>query len=352
MSALIISNTHDTNDGYKIGMITLNNPKALNAQNLEMVKAMTVILKDWQTDMRIKAVVLRGAGDRALCAGGDIKALAQASHDEQVADFFRYEYDMMHQMHLYPKPIIAWGDGIVMGGGLGLLSACSHKLVTPRTVMAMPEVSIGLFPDAGGSYFLRRMMGKVGLFLGLTGAHFTGVDAMYLGLGDIYTARSFDEVMALLCQANWCADMTDTHNHGVLTKLLSTIYDAPDLKDSQVLANFNIIHHLMNAGSLADVDRALKSYQGDNDYIKSAQASYLSGSDTTKAVTWRIYHMVATYSLAEIYQLEAQVATQSVLNGDFAEGVRALLIDKDKNPKWRYTLDNMPQGYIDGLFGQ
>lgn len=346
MTDLILSEQLPTDDGRSIGIITLNNPKALNAQSLDMVKAMMRIFSDWRDDESVVAIVLRGAGERALCAGGDIKTLSQATGLSDVQEFFEHEYGLMQTLYEYPKPILAWGHGVVMGGGLGLLSACSHKAVTSETMMAMPEVSIGLFPDAGGSWFLNRMMGKVGLFLGLTGARFSGVDALYLGLADVYVAPdSYGDVIKAFTSADWQGD-----HHGLLNQILAKFYQTPD-HDSQILKDFHAISALMNAGSLADVDRALRGYQGDSEFIKSAIENYTKGSDTTKALTWRIYHEVKPYSIAEMFDMERKVAVNCAMRGDFKEGVRALLIDKDKNPKWRYTLADMPVGYIDGFFG-
>lgn len=346
MTDLILSEQLPTDDGRSIGIITLNNPKALNAQSLDMVKAMMRIFGDWRDDGTVVAIVLRGAGERALCAGGDIKTLSQATGPSDVQEFFEHEYGLMQMLYEYPKPILAWGHGVVMGGGLGLLSACSHKVVTSETMMAMPEVSIGLFPDAGGSWFLNRMMGKIGLFLGLTGVRFSGVDALYLGLADAYVAQyGFDDIIDALASADWQGD-----HHGLLNQILAKFHQIPD-HDSQILEDFHAINALMNAGSLIDVDCALRSYQGDSAFIKSAIDNYLKGSDTTKALAWRIYHQVKPYSVAEMFDMERKVAVNCVMRGDFKEGVRALLIDKDKNPKWRHTLIDMPGGYIDEFFG-
>lgn len=342
---LILSQQLPTDNGKAIGIITLNNPKMLNAQNLEMVQAMTEIFNAWRSDENLAVIVLRGAGERALCAGGDIKALSQTKDMAEVQMFFECEYGLMQMLYEYPKPILAWGHGVVMGGGLGLLSACSHKAVTDATMMAMPEVSIGLFPDAGGSWFLNRMMGKIGLFLGLTGARFSGVDALYLGLADVYVAQDgFDDIIDALASADWQGD-----HHGLLNQILAKFHQIPD-HDSQILEDFHAINALMNAGSLIDVDCALRSYQGDSAFIKSAIDNYLKGSDTTKALAWRIYHQVKPYSTAKMFDMERKVAVNCVMRGDFKEGVRALLIDKDKHPKWRYGLNDMPKEYADGFF--
>lgn len=345
MTDLINAHKILTKDGKMIGVIMLNNPKALNAQNLDMVQTVRQVLRAWRDDKGVVVIVIHGAGNRALCAGGDIKSLAQAHDVDSVRQFFEQEYELMAMLYEYPKPVLAWGHGVVMGGGLGLLSACSHKVVTADTMMAMPEVSIGLFPDAGGSWFLNRMMGKVGLFLGLTGGRFHGVDALYLGLGDAYLENEhFDAVLEALVDNDW-----QGNHHGEVSKILTHFHKNPT-KSSQVIECFHEISHLMNQGTLMEVDKALKNYQGDSPFIKNAIDSYLKGSDTTKAITWRLYHGMRPKSIRQMFEIENMVAVHCVIQGDFKEGVRALLIDKDKNPQWRYTLDDMPDGWIDGFF--
>lgn len=353
MTETILSRLMPTQNGKYIGIITLNNPKVLNAQTLDMVKTTRVILDKWASDDTVAMVVIHGIGDKGLCAGGDIKALYGGT-DEQVAyEFFVHEYGLMYAMHIYAKPILAWGHGIVMGGGLGLFCASSHKVVTPTTLMAMPEVSIGLFPDAGASYFLNHLAGKVGLFLGLTGARFNGADAYELGVADFALAHDkFDDVLNALVKTTFVND--NAQNHHLLSACLNQFHDKAILPNSQVMNEFDEINHLMNAGDLLAIDRALKTYQGNGEFIKSAIEIYKHGSDTTKAIMFKIYHDLRTpkkdFSLKQIFDMETVVGTNAVNHGDFKEGVRALLIDKDKNPKWRYALESLPDGYIDGFF--
>ena len=337
---------HTTKDGKSIAHITLNHPKTLNALTLDMVKFLSKKLTWWANDDNVAMVVIQG-GERAFCAGGDIKSLQSADIDD-VRSFFNQEYDLMYQMYTYSKPILAWGHGVVMGGGLGLLSASSHKVVTFDTVMAMPEVSIGLFPDAGGSYFLNRMMGKVGLFLGLTGARFTGVDAYYLGLADAVCHQGdFDEVLGVLQNTSW---QGDCQNHALLNTILADFHQSKMATDSQIIKHYDEINRLMSAGDLTAVDKVLLDYTGHSAYIKTATDIYRQGSAISKALTWCIYHQVKTWSLSEIFAMEKVVAVNCVINGDFKEGVRALLIDKDKNPKWRYVLENLPEDDIERYF--
>ncbi len=352
MTDTILSHLHPTKYGKNIAIITLNNPKALNAQNLDMVKATHALLDKWADDESVAVVVLHGAGEKGLCAGGDIKTLHTS--DGYAHDFFVQEYGLMHAMHTYPKPIMTWGHGIVMGGGMGLFAASSHKVVTKATLMAMPEVSIGLFPDAGASYFLNHMAGKTGLFLGLTGARFNGADAYAFGLADfVISHERFDELLKKLCQVDFKDNQT---NHHLLSACLNEFHDSSLLPKSELTNCFDEINELMNQGDLMAVDKALMSYVGGSDFIKSAIELYKHGSDTTKAITFKIYHDLKTtkkdYSLRQFFDLETVVATHCVSHGDFKEGVRALLIDKDKNPNWRHTLADMPKEYLDGFFGE
>lgn len=346
----------NTNSTARLLLVTFDNEKSLNAQNLEMVTALSHTLTDHKDDPTLAAIVLRGAGEKAFCAGGDIRGLYQASISQdqttpnpKVAQFFEQEYTLMYQLHTYPKPVIAWGSGIVMGGGLGILAGCSHKIATDSTLMAMPEVSIGLFPDAGGSYFLNRMMGKVGLFLGLTGARFFANDAYHLGLADFILPKDgFDALMNALSAVSFSTD--NAKNHALVTHTLNTLHRTDLLGSSVVLDNLHTIQHLMNQGDLTAVDTALNTFQADNDFLKNAIDFYKAGCPTTKALTWEIYHKVAPWSLADILTLELHTAIACCKNGDFAEGVRALLIDKDKNPKWQYSLQTLPEGYIKAHF--
>ena len=354
MTDTILARLAPTAHGKYIGVITLNNPKALNAQDLGMVKTIRTHLDTWMNDDSVAVVVLHGTGDKGLCAGGDIKALYGGASGATAHDFFTHEYGLMHARLSSRKPFLAWGVGVGVGGGRGLFGGFRQSVVTSATLMAMPEVSIGLFPDAGASYFLNHLAGKIGLFLGLTGARFTGADAWAFGLADFAIGHDrFDELIGLICQIDF---KDDRSNHHLLSACLNDSHDTSILGESELSKAFDEINHLMNVGDLMDIDKALMAYDGDNDFIKSAIDIYKNGSDTTKAITFKIYHDLKTtkkdFSLKQIFDLETVVATHCVNHGDFKEGVRALLIDKDKSPKWRHTLADMPVGYIDEFFGE
>ena len=189
-----------------IAHLTLNRPKALNALTHDMVKAMTSLLATWAADENVKAIIVRGGGEKAFCAGGDIRALYEAARrgDRSEQEFFREEYTLNFIIHRYlantGKPYVAWIDGIVMGGGMGVSMGAALRIVGGRTKMAMPETTIGLFPDVGGSYFLSRCPGAIGLYLGLTGQTIKAADALYAGLATHYIAS--ESAFASAC-ANW-----------------------------------------------------------------------------------------------------------------------------------------------------
>lgn len=212
-------------DGHSIGIATLNAPKTLNGLSLEMTRLLDAQLRAWADDAQIACVVLRGAGEKAFCAGGDLHGLYQSmrAHAEAVpeiaqraaqpqanahaAAFFEEEYRLDHRIHSFPKPVLCWGHGIVMGGGIGLMSGASHRVVTERSRLAMPEISVGLFPDVGGSWLLRRVPHGSGLFLALSGAPLNASDAIYAGLADVRLEHAqYDAVLDALSAHAWTGD--------------------------------------------------------------------------------------------------------------------------------------------------
>ncbi|AMN68793.1 crotonase [Psychrobacter sp. P11G5] len=357
--APVLFNTEPTDCGHLIGIMTLNTPKSLNALSVEMCQLLAQQLEQWQNDDQIVALVLKGAGDKAFCAGGDIRKLYDSMStsaplpNPYATEFFGHEYRLYRQMHFYPKPLILWGDGIIMGGGMGLMAGCSHRLVTERTRFAMPEVTIGLFPDASGSWFLQRMPAKTGLFLGLTGAMCNGNDALLANLAEYAVASSdYDAVIQSLKQSDWqvAAGSTDEcHNnsaHSIVSRALAA-QPVAELPASKLSTYWKPIHQLMNSGGLGDIDALLQSDEAlaklDTDFAEDswtqrAVDTYRQGCPVTVALTYALYHKVTDLSLEQVLYLEANVAVHCAANPDFKEGVRALLIDKDRNPQWSRSL--------------
>lgn len=357
--APVLFNTEPTGCGHLIGVMTLNAPKSLNALSVEMCQLLAKQLEQWQNDDQVVALVLKGAGDKAFCAGGDIRKLYDSMStsaplpNPYATEFFGHEYSLYRQMHFYPKPLILWGDGIIMGGGMGLMAGCSHRLVTERTRFAMPEVTIGLFPDASGSWFLQRMPAKTGLFLGLTGAMCNGSDALLANLAEYAVASSdYDAVIQGLKQSNWqsLADSTDKfHNdsaHSIVSRALAA-QPVAELPPSKLATYWQPIQQLMNSGGLGDIDALLQSDEAlaklDTDFANDswtqrAVETYRHGCPVTAALTYALYRKVTDLSLEQVLYLEANVAVHCAANPDFKEGVRALLIDKDRNPQWSRSL--------------
>ena len=357
--APVLFNTEPTECGHLIGVMTLNTPKSLNALSAEMCQLLAQQLDNWQSDDQVVALVLKGAGDKAFCAGGDIRKLYDSMSasapmpNPYATEFFSHEYRLYRQMHFYPKPLILWGDGIIMGGGMGLMAGCSHRLVTERTRFAMPEVTIGLFPDASGSWFLQRMPAKTGLFLGLTGAMCNGNDALLANLAEYAVASSdYDAIIQRLKQSDWKAAASSTDKcdnnsaHSIVSRALAAASVA-ELPASKLATYWQPIQQLMNSGGLGDIDALLQSDEAmaklDADFAadswtQRAVATYRHGCPTTVALTYALYHSATDLSLEQVLYLETNVAVHCAANPDFKEGVRALLIDKDRSPQWSRSL--------------
>src|SRR5690606_16517952 len=223
MTSPVLFQVLDTADAMKVGVATLNTPQTLNGLSLEMCELLETQLGDWQADESIAMVILKGAGERAFCAGGDLHGLyksmqedagGQAWDNVHARTFFDTEYRLDYLIHTYPKPMLCWGSGIVMGGGVGLMMGASHRVVTETTRFAMPEITIGLFPDVGGSWMLARLPGGTGLFLALTGAQLGHSDCRYLGLAD-YTLDSgqWEDVVQQIQAESWSKDRSENDIH-------------------------------------------------------------------------------------------------------------------------------------------
>ena len=348
----------DCPGGMKLGVITLDAPKSLHALNLDMIRAIDGALLRWMDDASIACVVLQSSTDKAFCAGGDVRSLRTAVAEQpgvvpnpQALAFFAEEYRLDHRIHTYAKPLLVWGGGIVMGGGLGLMAGASHRVVTETTRIAMPEITIGLFPDVGGSWFLGRMPGRSGLFLGLTGAPMNAADALFAGLGDYFLQQDAREpVLDALAQASWQAD--PQANRQQLDRLLRG-FAAPAslLPVSEVRANFDAIASLTQAPTLQEVVAAIAAYAGDSAWLQKAAHSLAKGAPSSAALVWTMRERTRHLSLAQVFQLELIVAVQCCAHPDFAEGVRALLIDKDGAPQWQpASLGELGERYLNEYF--
>lgn len=332
----IIFEKHATADGRSIALLSLNAEKSLNALTLDMVDQLTLLLREWEADANIACVLLRGAGDKAFCAGGDVVRLHQSAlhADGHAQEFFTREYRLDYLIHTYRKPLLVWGHGIVMGGGLGLMAGASHRVATLQTRMAMPEITIGLYPDVGGSWFLNRMPGRVGLFLALTGAAINAADAVFVGLADhVLPHEQLPAVLQALRALSWPGDSAACKRQ--LSRVLTELAVSPaDMPASPARAQFDTIQALTAAADLAGQVAAITSYAGDDVWLAKAAATLKAGCPTSIRLVPEILARARHLSLREVFQLELGVSTQCVRLGNFQEGVRALLIDKDKQPRY------------------
>ena len=331
-------------NGYVIGVATLNAEKTLNALTLEMIDLLSAQLMAWANNKDIACVVLQGAGDKAFCAGGDIVKLYESmvqnpkGPNAYAENFFTKEYRLDYLIHTFPKPFICMGHGIVMGGGLGLLAGASHRVVTERSRIAMPEISIGLFPDVGGTWFLNKMPGNCGLYLGLTGASVNATDALYLNLATHFIAAdSRVSLLPLLNDVDWTEH--PDKNHHLVDQTINTLSENTESlrPPAQVQVHQNIIQDLTAHSLLSDTVAAITSIKSDDKWLNRGAAALKAGNPTTARI---IHHQITQgkhLTLKEVFQQELSIAIQCTRHSDFAEGVRALLIDKDNLPKWQFN---------------
>ncbi|MBV2361052.1 3-hydroxyisobutyrate dehydrogenase [Thalassococcus sp. CAU 1522] len=321
----------DIRNQGRAGRITLNRPKALNALTYAMCLAVEEALDRWRDDPAIDLVLLDAEGDRAFCAGGDIAemyATGSAGDFDYGRRFWRDEYRLNAKLAEYPKPIVSFLHGFVMGGGVGLGGHCSHRIVCDDTRIAMPECGIGFVPDVGGSYLLARAPGRLGEYLGLTAARMGPGDAIHAGFADAYVPRD-----------GWEALKQALVETGDVTGLDAAMAPAPD---SPLAAQQAQIDALFAGEALRDVLNALRSDGGD--VAAQALAAMSRNAPLSMAVTLEMLHRLRGPSLniRKALEMEYRVSHRIMEHGDFLEGIRAAIIDKDKSPKWRHDLDNVP----------
>lgn len=360
MTDVVIFQEVDCSNGKKIGLITLNSPKSLNALSGEMVALLYPQLLTWQQQQDIAAVFLQGEGEKAFCAGGDIVHLYSAMKNctmksnnstgnlaealnadnkfaPEIEDYFTQEYQLDFLIHTFNKPFIVWGSGIVMGGGLGMLVGASHRVVTESSRIAMPEISIGLFPDVGASYFLNKMPPGCGLFLALTGASINAADAKYCQLADYFVEQQHkDNLLTQLKMVNW--GETIPLNHDKTSQLLQEFEQssANKLPTSPLREHQTLITQLIDKPALTEIVAAILSIETEDKWLSRAQKSLKNGSALSARLAYSQLDMGKGMSLADCFRMELNLAVKCGHFGEFLEGVRALLIDKDNNPQWHF----------------
>jgi len=332
-----------------VAFITLNRPAALNALTLGMVVELHALLTKCATDEGVHAVLLRGAGEKAFCAGGDIRALYESCKRSESLhhEFFAAEYPLDYFLHRFSKPYIALLDGITMGGGMGLAQGSRHRIVGERTRMAMPEVGIGLFPDVGGSYFLSRLPGALGTYLALTGAPIRAADSLYAQLADAYlTPASVAALVDALATVAWTCD-----HEADVSRLVTTHASEPPPAPLASLRPAIDVHFAQPsvAAIFASLERATA---GEHAEWAAQTAKLMRGrSPTMLAVALRQLERGKALDLASCFRMELGMVQQCFDQGDFLEGVRALIIDKDNAPRWNPgRLEDVTDAAVEAFF--
>lgn len=333
-----------------IGILTLDRPKALNALSLAMVRGLHEQLAAWVDDTRVRAVLVRGAGEKAFCAGGDIRALRDSylADDGQWLRFFEEEYALDLFIAEYPKPYIALMDGYTLGGGMGIGQPAALRLVTERTRMAMPEVAIGYFPDVGGSHFLPRLPGFLGFYLGMTGVQIGAADALFANLADIAipAAEAADNTALArrLGSVSW---------HRPPKQRIAAWSGQADV-GAPPLAAFSepIAQHFSHKGAAAIVASLRTEERPEfKAWAQDTLALIARRSPLAVAVTWELLCRGSAMPLAECLQMELALDRAWFPRGDLMEGVRALIVDKDQQPRWRFdTLDAVDDPLVHAFF--
>jgi len=305
----------------RIGLITMNRPKALNALTHEMSLALDTILHDWAKDKAVEAVVITGAGDRAFCAGGDIRALYQAGpHGSLTQEFYWNEYRMNRRIFRFAKPYVALMDGITMGGGVGVSVPGRYRVATEKTLLAMPETGIGLFPDVGATYYLSHLPGQIGIYLGLTGARVKAADLLHIGLATHYvpSARLPELTKALETRPP----------EAVLAAFAET------LTEPAPLAAIRDAIDRCFAGDEVEAILAALEREG-SEWAQEMRTTILQKSPTSLKVTLRALRKAAALDFESCMRMEYRLVRHFMGGFDFFEGVRAVIIDKDNKPRWK-----------------
>jgi enoyl-CoA hydratase len=321
----------------RAGIVTLNRPDVLNSLNLSMLGQLRAQLLAWASDARVATVVVRGAGDRAFCAGGDVRAVFDARGDAAFMDrVYRVEYELDEYISRYPKPYVALMSGYTMGGGCGISIHGRHRVVTESTVLAMPEVAIGLFPDVGASCPLSRCPGALGLYLGLTGRRIGGADAIHLGLADrMLRNDALDALVDALVVAE---------NAGAALAALALPTPASSLAPLQ-----REIDACFGQPSVSAILAALRACP--SEWARDAERAMRAASPTSLEITFRAIREAREKSLRDCLVTDFRVAQRLMLQSDYFEGTRALIIDKDRRPQWRpASLADVDPRAVDACF--
>ena len=325
----------------RTGHISLNRPKALHALTLDMCHAMSAALTEWSANEAVEAVILDHAEGRGFCAGGDINLLRNSALNdggESGRAFFHDEYRLNHQMFEYGKPIVAFMDGITMGGGVGIALPCKYRVATENTRFAMPESGIGLFPDVGGGWHLSRLGGRLGQFLALTGARLDGAECVWAGIATHYLpAEKLAEAKARIIEH-------PDRIGGILSELAVTPPEA------RIEGNAALIKKHFASDRFEDILASLE--EEDSEWAAKELATLRSKSPQTCKVALRqLADSAKLDSFADNMRMEYRIASRVLTRPDFAEGVRAVIVDKTHDPEWNpATAEEVSDELIDSIF--
>jgi enoyl-CoA hydratase len=305
----------------RVGRILLNRPKALNALDIGMIRGIAAALEEWRDDPHVHAVVIEGEGERAFCAGGDIRAVRQASMEDRRSDveaFFAEEYALNLAIATYPKPYIALVDGICMGGGIGVSVHGAYRVASEHAMFAMPETAIGFFPDIGASYFLPRLPDAMGMYLALTGARVVGGDAVQAGLATHYMPRSQIPVLSAALAKDGPAAL------GRFAEVAPV---------GLLAVQRHAIERCFSAGGVPEILARLEAEGGD--WAETTLATLRAMSPSSLLWSYQLIRDGADRTLPECLTAELKLTRTVTRHPDFLEGVRAMVVDKDRQPKWQ-----------------
>jgi enoyl-CoA hydratase/carnithine racemase len=344
-------------NGSKIGHITLNSEETLNSLTLSMVDIIHSQLSEWEKEKNIVAVILEGAGDKAFCAGGDIRALYESMVQNPrgpnpfAEAFFEREYRLDYKIHKYSKPIICWVDGITMGGGVGLMLGCDYRFSTERTRFAMPEIGVGLFPDVGFTYFIDKLPKNIGLYMMLTATQLNAADTQLVGLTNNYiSVTAKDSFEKEITELDWSDDLQK--NSDILNLCIKNFQEKPLSKEgfpeSQLESRLESVQALMSEDNLIDVTKNILTNSTQDEWFKRGIKGLVNGCPTSAHIIWEQCNFEKSKNLKEVFKFELDLAIQVTRHPDFTEGIRAVIIEKDNQPQWSYAdINNLPRKWIE-----
>lgn len=348
-----------------LGILELNHPKALHALSMDMIECIQDVMSQWTSDVSMKAILFKANNAEskrlAFCAGGDVKAVWESgmAKDPLTPNFFYQEYQVNYSIATCPKPIVSIWDGVVMGGGVGLSVHGKYRVATENTLFAMPETSIGLFPDVGSMYWMPRLLSpSVANYLALTGHRVTAADLVYTGIATHYIpSEKLPELESALIEATKEGD-NDPKTHDVIANVLKSFHEKLPPDDCHVLRHKSTIEWVFQGETIEEIIEKLEEIQkeeaeSDDAFAEKALATLKKVSPTSLKVTLEgLKRGAVTKSIAEDLQMEYRMARACTLPGaDFFEGVRALLVDKDHSPKWNpSTIEEVTSEQVQEFF--